>query len=55
MEEQKISLKQLVEARKDEMQDMLPGFMTKVTDGKHTVIIESPGVFDRSTFKVTVQ
>lgn len=53
--DQKISFKQLVEDRKEDMQHILPGFVTKVTDGKHTVVIESPGVFDRSTFKVDVE
>ena len=54
MEEKKckVSLKQLVEDRKEEMRSILPGFMSKVTDGKNTVIVESPGVLERSTFKV---
>lgn len=52
LEEQKISFKQLVEARKEEMQSMRPGLMTKVSDGEHMVEIYSPTTFDRSTFKV---
>ena len=55
MEDQKISFKQRVEACKEEMQHILPGFMKKISDGKHTVIVESPSVFDRSTFKVSEQ
>ena len=56
MEEQKrLSFKQLVEDRKEEMQSILPGFMTKVTDGTHVVEVESPGIFERSTFKVNVE
>lgn len=51
-EEQKISFKQLVEARKEEMQSMRPGLMTKVSDGEYIIEVNSPNVFDRSTFKV---
>ena len=53
--QQKISFKQMIEDAKDEMQHMLPGLMKKVTDGKHTALIESPEVFDRSTFKVNIR
>ena len=51
-EDKKITFKQLVEARKEEMQHMRPGLMTIVTDGEHTVEIESPRAFARSTFKL---
>lgn len=53
-EDTKISFKQLVEARKEEMQSMRPGLMTQVTDGVHTVEVESPGTFERSTFKMNM-
>lgn len=52
MEEQKISLKQLVEIRKEEMKGMLPGLMTEVTDGSHSVMVFSPDPEDRSHFRM---
>ena len=46
-----ISLRELVDARKQEMQSILPGFTTEVTDGKNKVIVESPSYRERSQFK----
>lgn len=51
-EKNKITFKELVQARKEEMRSMRPGLMTKVSDGEHIVEIYSPTTFDRSTFKV---
>lgn len=53
-DEQKISFKQLVEVRKEEMQSMRPGLMTEISDGVHTMLVCSPDTFERSTFKVSV-
>ena len=52
-DEQKISFKQLVEARKEEMQHIRPGFMTEVTDGTHTMIVCSPEPREKSQFRVS--
>ena len=52
MEEAKLSLKQMVEDAKEEMRYILPGFMKKVTDGTHTIEVESPGVLERSGFRI---
>ena len=48
----RISMKELVEARKQEMASMRPGLITKVKLGDKEVEIESPSVFSRGTFKV---
>lgn len=51
-EVKKITFRELVQARKDEMQSILPGFVTIVTDETHSVEVSSPDVFERSTFKM---
>ena len=51
----KLSLRELVDARKQEMQSILPGFMTEVTDGKNKVMVESPSYRERSQFKVSTR
>lgn len=51
-EEQKIGFKQLVEVRKEEMQGILPGFMSEVTDGKNVIQVYSPDVQNRSNFRM---
>ena len=53
--EGKISFSELVESRKEEMQHILPGFMTEVTDGKHSAIVYSPTPNQRSHFSVKEQ
>ena len=51
-EEKKITFKELVQARKEEMQHMRPGFVTIVTNETHSIEVSSPRTFDRSTFKM---
>lgn len=51
-EEKKINFKQLVEVRKEEMEGMLPGLMTEVTDGKNKMFVNSPSCQQRSQFRV---
>lgn len=47
-----ISMKELVEARKQEMASMRPGLYTEVKIGEKSVRVESPEPFQRGTFKV---
>ena len=51
-EKKKITFKELVEVRKEEMRGMRPGLTSEITDGIHTVRVNSPDVFERSTFKM---
>ena len=53
MEEiRQISFKELVEIRTEEMQHMLPGLMTEVTNGEKTVRVYSPDPLEKSKFRV---
>lgn len=47
-----ISLKELVEVRKQEMASMRPGLYTEITMGEKSVRVESPSPLQRNTFKV---
>ena len=47
-----ISMKDLVEARKEEMQAVFPGYTTEVQMGDKSVKVQSPSVFERDTFRV---
>ena len=51
MEQPTIKFDELVEARKQEMESMLPGLMTKVELGKHSTTVSSPSVTERSHYK----
>ena len=51
MEQPTIKFDELVEARKQEMESMLPGLITKVELGKHSTIVSSPSVTERSHYK----
>ena len=48
----KISFSELVETRKFEMQSMLPGLMTEVSDGKNKTVVYSPSPMHRSQFSI---
>ena len=50
-EEKKITFKELVETRREEMKSMLPGLMTIVRIGEYQTEVYSPNSFERSTFK----
>lgn len=55
-EERTTSFKDLVESRKQEMEFILPGFMTIVKDPqgkKKEVKVYSPSVMKRSLFKIS--
>ena len=47
-EGKKITFAELVEARKEDMKSIRPGFMTVVTDGKHSIEISSPSIAERT-------
>ena len=51
MEQPTIKFDELVEARKQEMESMRPGFITKVELGKYSAIVASPSVSERSQYK----
>ena len=52
MEQPTIKFDELVEARQQEMESMLPGFTTKVELGKYSKEIKSPTAFEKSMYKV---
>ena len=52
MSEGYISMKELVEVRKQEMASMRPNLITKVGVGDKEVVIESPNTLERGKFKV---
>lgn len=48
----KSEMKELVEARKQEMASMLPGLVTEVRDGNKVVKVESPTPEQKLAFRV---
>ena len=50
-----ISFSELVNVRKEEMQNMLPGFMAEVKMGDKSAIVKSPSYFEKSKYKVKEQ
>lgn len=51
--DKELTLREVVEARKQEMESVLPGFVTKVTKGNKSVDVYSPSVSQRSKYKTT--
>ena len=51
--EKELTLREVVEARKQEMESVLPGFVTMVTKGNKSVDVYSPSVSQRSKYKTT--
>ena len=49
---ERISIKELVEVRKEEMQSMRPGLMSEIKAGDKTIRVYSPTSFEKSTYKV---
>ena len=47
-----ISMKELIEVRKMEMASMRPNLQTTVKWGDKEVVVKSPSVLERNTFKV---
>ena len=47
-----ITLRELIEVRKQEMESMRPGLMTVIRVGDKEAVIESPNTVQRGTFKM---